>query len=331
MMEAALEPDLVICDPHHHLWDGGPHGPTRYLADELNADLGRGHRVVSTVFVECDWALRADGPVHLRPVGETSAVAAVLASAPIGAIVSTADLHLPIELLDETLAAHAAAADGLFRGIRHRCATDPSIGSSRSMPESLRANLPSPTFRRGLATLAGHGLTFDAWVLHPQIPDVTEAARAVPELRIVLDHLGAPLGTGRFGADRAGTLEQWRASMTELATCPNVHVKLGGIGMVRFGMALPRAADGRSAASDDVVARWGDPIRFVIDTFGPSRCMFESNFPVDREGLDYVVLWNAFKKLSAGYSPAERAALFHDTAVDFYRVASRTPGSPATG
>ena len=320
-MERAIEPDLVICDPHHHLWDTSSHGSTAYLVDDLLADHTTGHRIESTVFVECSWALLGGGPEHLRPVGETRAVAALAPGSPIGAIISTADLTLPTELLEETLAAHDAAGNGLFRGIRDRVATDPTVPVV-SMPDSLRTKLPSASFRRGLATLARVDLSFDVWVLHPQIPDVTAAARAVPDLRIVLDHLGAPLGTGHYADDRAATLRDWRASMLELATCQNVHVKLGGIGMVIFGLALPRDASGTGATSDEVVARWGDEIRFVIDTFGPSRCMFESNFPVDRAGIDYVVLWNAFKKLSVGYSAAERADLFHGTATAFYRLAT---------
>lgn len=325
-MEPAIEPDLMICDPHHHLWDTSSHGAGPYLVEQMLTDHATGHRIVSTVFVECSWALFDDGPEHLRPAGETLAVAALAPGSPIGAIIPTADLTLPTDLLEETLAAHREAANGLFRGIRDRVAADPTVPLV-SMPQSLRAKLPSTDFRRGLATLARHDLSFDVWALHPQIPDVTAAARAVPELKIVLDHLGAPLGTGHYADDRAAVLSGWRASMTELATCPNVHVKLGGIGMVIFGMALPRPESGASPTSDDVVVRWGDEIRFVIDTFGPSRCMFESNFPVDRAGIDYVVLWNAFKKISAGYSPAERAQLFHDTAVEFYGVADAT-GEP---
>ncbi len=322
-MEPAIEPDLVICDPHHHLWDTSSHGMTPYLVDELVADHSTGHNIVSSVFVECSWALLDDGPAHLRPVGETRAVAALAPGSPIGAIIPMADLTLPTDLLEETLAAHRDAANGLFRGIRDRVASDPTAPLV-SMPDSLRAKLPSASFRRGLTTLAQHDLSFDAWALHPQIPDIIAVARAIPDLRIVLDHLGAPLGTGHYADDRAAVLTAWRASMTELATCPNVHVKLGGIGMVIFGMALPRPESGASATSDEVVARWGVEIRFVIDTFGPSRCMFESNFPVDRAGIDYVVLWNAFKKISAGYSPAERARLFHDTAVEFYGVGNAT-------
>ncbi len=321
-METAIEPDLVICDPHHHLWDTSSHGSTPYLVDDMLTDHATGHRIVSTVFVECSWAHLADGLAYLRPVGETRAVAALAPGSPIGAIIPTADLTLPTDLLEATLAAHAQAANGLFRGIRDRVAADPTVPLV-SMPQSLRAKLPSAEFRRGLETLARHDLSFDVWALHPQLADVTAAARAVPDLRIVLDHLGAPLGTGHYGDDRAAVLRDWRASIVELATCPNVHVKLGGIGMVIFGLALPRPESGAGPTSDEVVARWGDAIRFVIDTFGPSRCMFESNFPVDRAGIDYVVLWNAFKKLSISYSAVERAALFHDTAVTLYRVADR--------
>jgi L-fuconolactonase len=317
--EPIVDPDAAICDPHHHLWRESGFDWPPYHTDELNADLQAGHNVVSTVFVECGWAFRSDGPEHLRPVGETEDVAAAAAVSPIRAIVAYADLTLPTAQLGEVLDAHESAGAGLFRGIRDRCAYDENASRVSSRP-ALEGKLARPEFRRGLATLAARGYTFDAWLFHPQLADLLDAVGAVAEASIVLDHLGGPLGVGVFADRRDEVMAGWRDSIAALAACPNVTVKLGGIGMVRYGMGRPRLADGAGETSAQLVERWGDHIRFVIDTFGPQRCMFESNFPVDRDGADYVALWNAFKLIAAPYSPTERAALLHDTAARVYRV-----------
>jgi predicted TIM-barrel fold metal-dependent hydrolase len=322
-VEEALEPELEIVDPHHHLWEHET--MTRYLVDDLLADTGSGHRVVQTVFVECGWAYRPDAPSHLRTVGETEFVAAQAAEsarrdgAEIAGIVSTCDLRLDRGLLDEALDAHEAAGGGRFRGIRHRVAHDPtgSAPSSRAAatPGGLMAD---PDFRRGVARLGERGLAFDAWLYHPQLPELTALAHAAPDTTVVLDHVGGPLGVGAYAGkaaeSRAFAREQWPA----LAACPNVVVKVGGIGMAIYGDGWGDRP--RAPSSDDLVAVWGDDLRAVIDAFGPSRCLFESNFPVDKQGCSYAVLWNAFKKVSAGYDAGERADLFAGTARRAYRL-----------
>ncbi len=232
----------------------------------------------------------------------------------IGAIVGYGDLRLG-GAVEEVLAAHVKAGDGRFRGIRHATSgdPDPSIrGNHVGSPLGLMGTAP---FREGLGVLAAMDLTYDAWLYHPQLGELAAAARAVPDLVIVLDHLGGPLGIGPY-SDRAATLEGWRASMADVATCENVFLKLGGIGMPDFGIAWHKRP--LPPTSAELAAAWGDDIRFAIDAFGPSRCMFESNFPVDRKGCSYGVLWNGFKRIAEGYSPAEQQWLFHDTAAKAY-------------
>lgn len=321
-VEEAIEPELEIVDPHHHLWSV----ETRYgryeLAD-LRTDTGSGHDVVETVFIDCRANYRQHGPDHLRPVGETEYVAAVADESDrtpgvrIAAIVGHADLRLGAGV-DEVLDSHLEAAGGRFRGIRHigARAGDPAVPeSSTAPPAGLYAQ---PQFRAGARTLAAKGLSFEAWQYHIQLSEVDELAGAVPELPIVVNHIGGPLGIGRFAGRRHEVLAELRVGLERLAARSNVALKLGGIGMTRYGTGWE--SRDRPPDSDDVVATWGDTLRWCIDTFGPSRCMFESNYPVDGETVGYAVLWNAFKKLSSGYSPAERAELFAGTARRLYRI-----------
>jgi predicted TIM-barrel fold metal-dependent hydrolase len=322
-VEAVEEPDIEICDPHHHLWAQPTGRFPRYDVADLHTDTGAGHRVLDTVFVECASGYRSEGPPHLRPVGETELVASRAAEtdggdgARIAGIVGHADLDLGAAV-EEVLAAHLAAAGGRFRGVRHSAAWDEDPAIARSLADPPPDLYRRASFRRGLATLGAMGLSFDAWQYHPQLPDLLDLARAHPEVRIVVNHLGAPLGIGRYAGRRSEVLAAWRTPMAELAQLDNVHLKVGGIGMARYGTGWERGED--PPGSDDVVAAWGDEMRWCIDTFGPDRCMFESNYPVDGESCSYVVLWNAFKKVSARYTPSERADLFAATARRFYRL-----------
>lgn len=318
--EAVLEPDLPIVDPHHHLWEREG-GPSYRLAD-LHADTRAGHRVEATVFVECMWGYRTEGPDELRPVGETDlVVAAAEASAEGGAeikgIVGFADLTLG-DRVDEVLEAHLEAGRGRFRGIRHATAFDPDPRVRRTHTRPTPGVMGDPSYRRGVERLAAADLTFDAWIYHPQLPELTDLARAVPGCTFILDHLGGPLGIGPYEGRRNEVLAQWRLDLAELATCPNVVVKLGGIGMVVYGLGFEHRPVPPS--SDDLVEAWGGPIAFAIEQFGADRCMFESNFPVDKMSCSYVTLWNAFKKMASGASADERAALFHGTATRIYRL-----------
>ncbi len=320
--ETALEPDLEIVDPHHHMWDTeSAYG--RYELEDLHLDTTAGHNVVQTVFIDCGANYRTDGPTQLRPVGETEYIAGRAdlsddsSQASIAAIVSHADLLLGAAV-EEVLAAHEEASGGRFRGIRHAGARidDPAVPVSRTQPPV--GMYADERFRTGAATLAAMGYSFEAWQYHPQLGEVYELAAAVPELPIVVNHIGGPVGVGRYAGRRDEVLAEVRAGLEPLMALENVSIKLGGIGMTRYGTDwLPADA---APGSDLVVETWGQILRWCIEGFGPSRCMFESNYPVDGETTSYVVLWNAFKKLSSGYSAAERAELFAGTARRFYRL-----------
>lgn len=312
-MEDILEPDLSICDPHHHLWD---FPGSRYMTGELRADTGSGHNVVHTVFVECTSGYLPDGPEAFRPVGETTFVVNADPSGFIAGIVGMADLRAPE--IDDVLAAHVDEGGGRFRGIRHASAWDasPDIRESHTKPPP--GLLAEPAFRNGFAALGRAGLSFDAWLFHPQIAELADLARAHPEVPVVLDHLGGPLGIGPYAGRRDEVLAVWRTAMDDLAGCENVTVKLGGIGMPIFGMGWHK--DPAGATSEQLADTWGPEIRWCIERFGVDRCMFESNFPVDKASCSYAVLWNAFKRIAADASAAEKAALFHDTASSTYRL-----------
>jgi L-fuconolactonase len=251
--------------------------------------------------------------IRLRHPPKTDFVVAAEPHGFVAGIVGFADLRIPE--IDDVLGAHIEAAAGRFRGIRHRSAWDPSIDVLDGPPAGL---LSDPAFRSGFAALARRGLSFDAWLYHPQIPEVTDLARAHPDVLIVLDHLGAPLGVGPYGGRRDEVLKIWRLSMQQLATCPNVVIKLGGIGMPIFGMKWHEQPGG--ATSEEIAAEWGGELLWCIEQFGVDRCMFESNFPVDKVSFSYPVLWNAFKRMAINASPSEKAALFHDTATRVYRL-----------
>ena len=321
VQEEILEPDLPICDPHHHLWD---HPESRYLLDELLADTGSGHNVVSTVFMECMAMYRADGPEALRPIGETefvNGVAAMSASGGYGdgrmcaSIVGFVDLTLPDA--GAALDAHLAASPR-FRGIRHASGWDASEEVRNSHTDPPRGLLADAAFRAGFAELGKRGLTFDAWMYHAQIRELTPLAQAFPDQPIVLDHFGGPLGIGPYAGRREEIFAAWKDDVAELARCPNVVAKLGGLVMPINGFGFHKRET--PATSDELVAATRDYYLHMIDCFGPDRCMFESNFPVDKQSCSYQVLYNSFKKIAAGCSDAEKAALFHDTAVRVYGV-----------
>jgi L-fuconolactonase len=322
-LEAIIEPELPICDPHHHLWDF----PTnRYLLPELLGDIGSGHKVERTVFVECTAFYRAEGPPAHRVVGETEFVngaAAMAASGRYGkalacaGIVGYADLTLGAAV-EPVLAAHVAAGNGRFRGIRHAAGWDASDEVQNSHTKPPRQLFRRPEFRQGFAKLRQFGLSFDVWLYHPQLDDVTDLAQAFPDQPMVLDHVGGPLGIGPYVGRRGEIFAHWQRSIRALAQCPNVHVKLGGLGMKICGFEFHKRA--APPSSEELAAQWRPYVETCIAAFGAERCMFESNFPVDKVSCSYAVLWNAFKRLASGASAGEKAALFRDTAMRFYRL-----------
>ncbi|MFP8880909.1 MAG: amidohydrolase family protein [Myxococcota bacterium] len=320
--EEALEPDLRICDPHHHLWD---HPGSRYLLDELLSDTSA-HRIEKTVFVECGSMYRADAEEALRPVGETEfvqGIAAQSASGGYGAMRANAGIVGHANLLlgaavDEVLAAHVAASPNRFRGIRHSAAWHASDQIRRSHSAPPPHMLAEPKFREGFARLAPHGLSFDAWLFHTQIDELTDLARAFEDTTIILDHVGGPLGIGPFEGLHDEVFPDWRRSISALSRCPNVSVKLGGLKMPICGFGWHKRP--KPPSSEELAETLGPYYHHCIEEFGPARCMFESNFPVDKASCSYTVLWNCFKRLTRDFHQSERAALFHDTAVRVYRL-----------
>ncbi len=322
-VEAPLDPALPICDPHHHFW---VKPGERYLLDELLQDIRSGHNIVSTVYIECRERWRADGPEAMKPVGETEFVERLVGpsgqygvTAVAAGFVGFADFRMGAAVRG-VLEAHMATSPTRFRGIRHACAWDasPTVKTATpGIPPELMANT---TFRTGLASLKRYGLTFEAWLYHPQLPECASLARAVPDVPMILNHVGGLLGVGPYAGKRDEVFQAWQRGIAEVASCPNVVVKLGGLGMERCGFAWhARPAPPTSAQLLEATAPY---YLYCIDRFGPDRCMFESNFPADRIACSYGVLWNTFKRLTRDFSPTERAALFHDTAVRVYRLAS---------
>lgn len=321
--EDIIDPARPIIDSHHHLWDGSR---PRYLLDEILSDVGSGHNVVATVFVECRSMYRATGPANMAPVGEVEFVngfAAMSASGMYGStrvcdgIVGTADLRAGANV-KAVLEAEIQAGGGRFRGIRQVTAWDPDPDVIRPMPTRPKGLLLDDAFREGFACLAPLGLSFDAFLLHPQIPELIDLAYAFPETHIVLDHIGGAVGLGHYGLRRDASFREWRTSIREIAACDNVRIKLGGMGMRLNGFDFH--AREAPPSSPELAKAWRPYIETCIEAFGPERCMFESNFPPDKGTCSYAVLWNAFKLLVADCSEAEKDAMLAGTAAEFYRL-----------
>jgi len=321
--EAAIEPHRRIIDPHHHLWRRN--GMGNYALDELWADTGSGHNIEKTVFIECRASYHTDGPEHLRCIGETEFVAQIAAAsakggrgkAVIAGIVAHADLTQG-DVLEEVLAAHRDAGGGLFRGIRHAGARDPhpeDLMIAGRAPEGLYAR---KDFRDGIKVLGRLGYTFDTWHYHHQNADFASLARAVPDTTMVLDHFGTPLGVGRYRDQREAIFTVWKKDIAEIAKCANVVAKLGGLAMPDNGFGWNERPT--PPTSDEFVQAQQRYYLHTIECFGPDRCMFESNFPVDKWSISYPVLWNGLKKIVAGFSESEKDAMFYGTAARIYRL-----------
>ena len=323
--EPTLEPELPICDPHHHFWDLRPGSIPyqRYLLHELNADIYSGHNVRSTAFVEARSMYRSGGPEELRPVGEVEFVQGLAAASNSGvygpsraaaAIVGHADLKLG-DKVAPVLEALQAASPNRFRGIRHNVTwnTDPSWDNRET--EGILGN---GQFRDGAKVLARMGLSLDMMQAFPQMPEIADFARAVPELTIILNHIGGLSRTGIYANKDDEVTPVWREGIAAVSACPNVVVKLGGLGMPRIGFGWH--AREVPIGSEELAGAMSPWLTYCIEQFGPDRCMFESNFPPDKVSFSYNVMYNAFKILSRSYSAAERAAMLHDTAVRVYRI-----------
>ncbi len=319
-VEAALEPDLPICDPHHHLWE---HPGSRYLAEEYIAELG-GHRVTHTLFVECLQHYRVSGPEELRPVGETVFAAQIASAAERDAatpklaagIVAFADLTMGAAV-EDVLLAHVEASSRVH-SIRYATAWDASEQIRPTHTHPAPGLMGTARFRKGFARLAHFGLCFDAWLYHTQIPEVVELASNFPDSRIVLDHMCGPLAIGPYGGRRKEVFDEWRGNLVAAAACPNVNIKLGGLTMTAAGFGWHKRP--APPGSEELAQAMRPYFDACIELFGPERCMLESNFPMDRASCSYAVLWNAFKRVTVRYTPSERALLLRETAMKFYRL-----------
>jgi L-fuconolactonase len=323
--EVVLEPDLAIIDAHQHLWRLFDEAP--YLAPECAADIAvSGHRVEASVYVECNAFWRKDGPDHLRPAGEMEFAAGQAAMATSGrygdrriadVLVGWADLRLG-DKVAPALAALYEASNGSFRGIRQRAKWDADPAVRGQWTEDAPELYLDAKFRKGFRHLSWSGFSFDASVFHPQIPEVTALARAFPTVEIALNHMGSPLGHGAYAGRLDETHADWLTHMRELATCPNVSVKLGGLLMNLANYDFTRAE--RPLTSEELAGLWRPYLEPCLDLFGPERCMVSSNFPVDKVGFPYCTVWNMFKRLTAGCSDDEKRWIFSDTAKRFYRM-----------
>lgn len=318
--ENVIDPGRAIVDAHHHLWD---RPGERYLAEDALTDMTSGHNVVASVYVECHSMYRPWGPEALRPVGEVEFANRIARGRPgkvalCAGIVGHADLMLG-EGVRPVLDAQIAAGERRFRGIRHSTAHDADPAVFSIYPIRPKGLMIDPAFRRGFACLAPLGLSFDAWLLHPQIDELGDLASAFPDTKIVLNHVGGPIGVGRYADQRATTFQSWQAAIQRLAKVPNIFVKLGGLAIRLLGQNF----DDRPTppSSEELAAAWRPYIQSCIEAFGPDRCMFESNFPPDKGHCSYRTLFNAFKRIAAPFSESEKDALFFATARAFYRLA----------
>ena len=321
--EEIIDPDRIIVDPHHHLWERP--GGNNYLVKDLWEDTESGHNITKTVFIECHAGYREEGPEHLRVLGETEFVKRIAdesaagkrGQARISGIVAHADLMLG-DAVEEILDAHAEIGGPLFKGIRHAgaCDEDPSaLSIAGRAPKELYLR---KDFQEGMKVLGRRGLTYDTWHYHHQNPDYARLAKSVPDTLMVLDHFGTPLGVGRYAGRREEIYEQWKKDISAIAECENVYAKLGGLAMPDNGFGWDKQPV--PPTSDEFVAAQKRYYLHTIECFGPDRCMFESNFPVDKRSLSYHVVWNGFKKIVADFSEDEKTAMFSKTATKVYRL-----------
>ena len=324
--ESSLEPDLPICDPHHHFWDfrAARIPYQRYLLHELAADITSGHNVRSTVFVEARSMYRADGPEEMRPVGEVEFVQGLAAASANGlygpgraaaTIIGHANLNLG-DQVEPVLQALQAASPNRFRGIRHSVTWDAEVANTAA--HNAQGQLGADNFRAGARLLAKMGLSLEGWLYFRQLTELADFAKAVPDLTIILNHVGGLIREGIYANRDDEILPIWRSGIAAVAACPNVVIKLGGMGMPANGFDWHTRT--QPIGSEELAESMAPFMNYCIEQFGPERCMFESNFPVDKVSYSYNIMYNAFKRLSKSHSATERADMFHDTAARVYRI-----------
>ena len=327
--EIIIDPHIPIVDAHHHIWSrtGWVYG-----AEELTKDLISGHLITSTVFVQCREHYYQFGDEAFKPIGETEYIVQTANEAEeliknntaknfnhkikiCEAIVGFADLTLG-DRVAAVLEAHISASNHRFRGIRHSGARYEDGPITNTWPLPPNSLFLESNFIKGFAVLNKFNLSFDAWVYQNQLLDVYTLAKKFPKTKIVLNHVGGPLGINQFSSDKKSTFDSWKNLILELSTCPNIYIKLGGLGLVSCGFGFNKLE--QPVSSERLAHAWRPWVSHCIDTFTPTRCMFESNFPVDKVTCSYPVLWNTFKRLTQEYSESEQANLLSNTAKNFY-------------
>ena len=323
--EETLEPEIAICDPHHHFWVHRPEPADyqQYLLPDLAGDVNSGHNVHSTVFIEVRCEYRTDGPDEMKPVGEVEYVQTIADASASGshgptkaaaAIIGHADLKLG-EGVRPVLEAMQAASPNRFRGVRHSVGWD----ESRELANrEIKGALGTDGYRTGAKVLAGMGLILENSLYFHQASELADFARALPELTIVLNHIGGLVRVGPYANRDEYVLPEWRKGIELMAKAPNIVLKLGGVGQTRFAYGWDERET--PVGSEELAETLGPLMNHCIEQFGPERCMFESNYPVDKISYSYNVLFNAFKRLSKSYSATDRANLFHGTAARVYNI-----------
>jgi len=319
--EEPLDRDRPIIDTHHHCMDfPGLH----YLAEDFLSDIAEGgHNIVATVHVDARYGYRSDGPEALRPVGETESLVAVAHGLPAGGprlalgMVGFADLCLGAAV-GEVLDAHIAAGEGRFSGIRQITPWDADGSLTPEFLHGRPRQLEDPAFHQGFAELAARGLSFDSWIYSPQLPELAALADAFPTVPIILDHCGTPVMQGAYAKDRPEAFRRWAGDIADLARRPNVYCKLGGLAKWLTNLAFHHLEE--PPTSQVLAAAWQPYVDVCIDRFGPARCLFESNFPMEKPSCSYGVFWNACKRMARSLSSDEQDDLFTGTARRAYRL-----------
>tara|TARA_X000000368_G_scaffold178493_1_gene140847 strand:+ start:4874 stop:5902 length:1029 start_codon:yes stop_codon:yes gene_type:complete len=326
--EEIIDPEQRIIDPHHHLWPGvssdSSENSNQYLLEDLWADTSSGHNVTNTVFIDCSQCYWNSTDQALNPVGETEFVKKIAdeskadpKQATISGIVGHVDMLLGFEA-ERVLEKHLEIGQELFKGIRHAGGWDPHPNVRNSHHDAFEGLYLQPNFLDGLQTLAKLGYVFEAWQYHHQIPQITELAKQFPDLVIILNHFSGPLGIGSYENKQADIFPQWQKDLKELSLHENVFAKLGGLAMPVNGFGFH--IQDKPPTSDEFILKQKAYYETALEYFTPKRCMFESNFPVDKASISYPVLWNAFKKLATSYSASEKDQLFYKTASTVYRI-----------
>tara|TARA_Y100000991_G_scaffold214129_1_gene201207 strand:+ start:324 stop:1352 length:1029 start_codon:yes stop_codon:yes gene_type:complete len=326
--EEIIDPEQRIIDPHHHLWPGvssdSSENSNQYLLEDLWADTSSGHNVTNTVFIDCSQCYWNSTDQALNPVGETEFVKKIAdeskadpKQATISGIVGHVDMLLGFET-ERVLEKHLEIGQELFKGIRHAGGWDPHPDVRNSHHDACEGLYLQPNFLDGLQTLAKLGYVFEAWQYHHQIPQITELAKQFPDLVIILNHFSGPLGIGPYENKQADIFPQWQKDLKELSLHENVFAKLGGLAMPVNGFGFH--IQDKPPTSDEFILKQKAYYETALEYFTPKRCMFESNFPVDKASISYSVLWNAFKKLATSYSASEKDQLFYKTASTVYRI-----------